>query len=117
MALFTTTLSSAGTTIASNLNWIGGKPVTASITIGSSTSSGDCVLQFTLNDLMRTSASAVVWQGFSSALGAAATHFSASSIFPDGVLASFLSPVCAIRLNSTSVAGTWTLAVVSGEGW
>jgi hypothetical protein len=115
--LFSTTLSSVGTTTASNLNLIGGKPISASITIGSSTSSGDATLQYTLQDLMRTSASAVIWQGVSSAIGAAATHFSASSIFPDGVFFPFQTPLGALRLSSTSVTGTWTLLVVEGDAW
>src|SRR5260221_13158824 len=117
MPLFAASLSSAGVTAVSNLNLIGGKSISASITIGSSTSSGDAILQYTLQDIMKTSASAVIWQGVSSAQGQPATHFSASHIYPDGEFFPFQTPLGALRLSSTSVTGTWTLLVAEGEGW
>jgi hypothetical protein len=48
---------------------------------------------------------------------AQATVFVASASVPDGVFASFLSPVSAVRINSTALAGgSLVLRVNQGEG-
>ncbi len=119
MGLFAASLSSAGTTTASNLNWVAGKPISVSATIGTSTSSGDFIVQVTWDDLQRSSNP--LWQGLSSeaftAPGSApALHYSASNIFPDGVRIFIPGPVGGIRLNSTSLTGTLTLRCQQGEG-
>ena len=65
---------------------------------------------------MRTASTTVLWLGVSSAQGQAGTVWNATSIGQDGVLASFLSPVAAIRVNSTQLTGgPITLRVVQGE--
>ena len=67
-------------------------------------------------DITKTASSLVFWQDFSSAIGAAGTHFSASAIWPDGVYIPFLAPIAAVRLNSSSVTGTFGLLTAQGEG-
>ncbi len=119
MGLFAASLSSAGTTIASNLSWVGGKNTSVAVTIGSSASSGDFIVQMTLDDLQRSSSP--LWIGLSSeslfAPGSApALHYAASAIFPDGVRIFIPGPVGGIRLNSTSLTGTLTLRCQQGEG-
>jgi hypothetical protein len=74
------------------------------------------VLQYSLDDPQRVAAASMVWCGVSSATGQPGTHFASSSVFPDGVFVSFLSPVAALRLNSTTNANTLTLKVLAGEG-
>lgn len=114
MPLFSTTLSSVGTTTISNLNWMGGKPITASVIPGSTGQTSDFTIQYTLDDIMRTSSPA--WSGVSSAFGVPAQHFTSSVAFPDGVTVGFLSPVTAIRLNSSALSsGSLTLKVLQGE--
>jgi hypothetical protein len=123
MPLFSFTYSTASSTTpgaspVANLNWIGGKPTTVSV-IPSAGSSGAFVIQYSLDDPMRVSSAAMVWSGLGSSLGAQATIFVASATQPDGVLASFLSPVTAVRVNSTalSTAGTLTVKIAQGDGW
>jgi hypothetical protein len=94
----------------------GGKPITASV-IPSAGSSGAFVLQYSLDDVMRTTSTAVTWSGVSSAQGQAGTVWVASAVPVDGVLQTFLAPVAGIRINSTALAGgTFTLKVVQPEG-
>jgi hypothetical protein len=116
MPLFSTTLSSVGTSQIANINWIGGKPITASAIPGSSTQTSDFTIQYSLDDVMRSSSPA--WSGVSSATGQPATHYASSVCYPDGVLVSFLSPIAALRLSSTAISsGALTLKVLQGEGW
>jgi hypothetical protein len=103
------------TSPVANLNWIGGKPTTASVTTSSSGSS-DFSLQYSVDDVQKVAAASVVWSGVSSAVGQLATHFASTSVFPDGVGVTFQSPA-ALRLNSSANANTLTVKVVQGEGW
>jgi hypothetical protein len=124
MPLFSTTLSSAavpGASTACNLNWIGGKMTNISVITNSSQGTGDFSIQFTLQDLMRTPSSLVAWQGFSSSpyqiAGAPASHFTSSTIYPDGINIPVEAPLCGVRINSTALSSnTLTLLVVQGEG-
>jgi hypothetical protein len=121
MPLFSTTLTTAvsttpGASAICNVDRIGGKPITASV-IPSAGSSGAFVLQYSLDDVMRTTSTAVTWSGVSSAQGQAGTVWVASAVPVDGVLQTFLAPVAGIRINSTALAGgTFTLKVVQPEG-
>lgn len=116
MPLTTVSLSSVGTSPVVALNWIGGKPITASVIPGSSTQTSDFTIQYTLDDVVRSSLP--VWSGVSSAIGQPAQHFTSSVCYPDGVLVSFLSPAAALRLSSTALsAGSLGFKVVEGEGW
>src|SRR5271169_4029300 len=105
MPLFSTTLTTAvsttpGASAICNVDRIGGKPITASV-IPSAGSSGAFVLQYSLDDVMRTTSTAVTWSGVSSAQGQAGTVWVASAVPVDGVLQTFLAPVAGIRINST----------------
>ena len=121
MPSFTTFLTTAvsstpGASAVANLNWIGGKPITASVIPSAATSSGVFELQYSLDDVMRSSSP--IWSGVSSAPGVPATVFYSTTCFPDGLFWSFTSPVAAIRINSTGLnCGSFTLKVTQGEGW
>lgn len=99
-----------------NTNWIGGKPISASLVWNSSTSSGTATVQFTLDDIQLVASP--TWVSYSSAVGQAATSFTSQS-FGVNNLISFLSPVAGLRLNSTTAisSGTVSLTVLQGEGW
>ena len=121
MPYFSTTLTTAvssmpGASAICNVDRIGGKPTSASV-IPSAGSSGAFVLQYSLDDVMRTASTSVTWSGVSSAQGQAGTVWVASAVPVDGVLQTFLAPVSAVRINSTALAGgTLTLKVNQGEG-
>jgi hypothetical protein len=89
----------------------------------SSGSSADFTVQYSLQDLQLVGgASAATWFNFSSNTYAidstGGVHYSAASIFPDGVYIPLPVPVAAVRLNSTSIAAsnTLTLFLLQGEG-
>ena len=116
MPNFTASLSSVGTSPVANLAWGVGKPVTASVVPGSSTQTSDFMLQFTMDDLQLTAASAVQWQGLSSAVGQPATHFQSSVCYPDGVANTFLGPVAALRISASALSsGSLKFKVMEGE--
>src|SRR4051812_23114892 len=104
----TVTLSSIGTSAPVHINWRGGSPITAALTMGSTTMTADYVLQYTLFDTMLstnavgTASSNAAWLGVSSAVGSSATHYSAAN-GDNGVLVSLLTPVAGLRLSSTAI--------------
>ena len=120
MPFATVTLTSASTTTSTPvaLNWIGGKPSSVLVTAPTSTSSCVFNIQYTLDDLQRTSSASVLWSGVSSAIGQPAQTFSSTTSYPDGVFVQFLYPIAAVRLLSTSISsGPLTMKVLQGEGW
>ena len=130
MPLFSTTLSSAGIPGAStvaNLNWMGGKAVTIAVYPSTAAAmSGDFTIQYTLDDVMRTASSQVLWAAISSnpfnqvdTTPSAGFHWTSSALpVPDGLVITWPNPICAVRLYSTALSsGTLTLKVVQGEGW
>lgn len=120
MPFTTVTLTSASTTSSTPvaLNWIGGKPISVWVTSPTSTSTSIFNLQYTMDDIQRTSSGSVLWAGVSSAQGQAATTFNASAGGTDGAFFQFLSPVAAVRLFSTAISsGPLTMKVIQGEGW
>ena len=122
MPNFSTTLTTAvssapGASAIAEMSWLGGRPATASVTVPSvASTSASFVVQYTLDDVMRVASTTVLWLGVSSAQGQAGTVWNATSIGQDGVLVSFLSPVAAVRVNSTQLTGgPITLKVLQGE--
>jgi hypothetical protein len=121
MPLFSTTLTTAvsttpGASAIANTDRVGGKPISVSV-VPSAASSGAFQIQYSLDDVQKTTSTGVTWSGLGSSLGAQGTVFVASASVPDGVLTSFLAPVSAVRINSTALAGgTLTLKVNQGEG-
>ena len=117
----TITLSSAnvpGVSGASAMDWRGGKPATVSVFISTTgTSSGNFSLQYTLDNIQVLGGSSLAfWQGVSSAIGQAATTFNASTFGVDGVQFQFLTPVAAVRMNSTALSsGPLTMKVLQGD--
>jgi len=108
-----TTLSSVGVSGALNLDWMGSKPTTCVVTLGSTTMTSDFTVQYTLDDL-QTSTSPV-WFGVSSAIGSSVTHYSASNA--DGVSLTFLNPIAGLRLSSTAISSSsLTMKVLQGPG-
>lgn len=121
----TVTLTSASTNTSTvvALNWMGGKPTIATV-YGTSISSGAFTIQYTLDDVMRSSSP--TWFGVSSGIGltapstaTAGSIFSASNAYPDGVSVTLVAPICALRLKSTATnnvnSGPLTMKVVQGE--
>lgn len=110
-----TTLSSVGTSGPLNLNWRGALPVTASVTLGSTTMTTDFTLQFTLDDLQLNSSP--VWLGWAATVGASVSHFSSANA-DAGIAFVFQNPIAGLRLSSTAIsASTITLKVIQGTAW
>jgi hypothetical protein len=122
----TVTLSSVGTSPPVALSWISGKHTTATVTASSSGATGDFIVQFTMQDLQRSSLP--TWIGLSSnsyaITNAAATHYSIANVFPNGssggtgecVYLPIPGPIAGLRLSSTTISGTLNLSVIQGEG-
>jgi hypothetical protein len=100
----------ASSSQAANINWISGKPTTVT---GFSTVAGSSIafnVQFTMDGLQRVGGSSLAyWQNLSSAYSDTGVSTSSGSLFgsssldpASGMTVSFLSPIAAIRLNSTS---------------
>jgi hypothetical protein len=130
MAYFTTLLSSVGTSVAANLSWLSGRITTAIITSSAATSSGDFIVQVSLDDAQRIASSLATWVGLSSnsmiQQSLPVIHYSASSVFPSGsstlnecVYVPIPGPIAGIRLSSSSLASGTTikLQVLQGEAW
>jgi hypothetical protein len=125
--LFSFTFSTANSTTpgaspAANLNWLGGKPTTISLTFTSSTANNDVTIQYTLDDLQRITSTGVVWASLSSGgvtrIATSAFHFASTTWSDNAFTAQVLSPIAAVRMNSTAFnGGTATLKVSQGEGW
>jgi|SRR5882672_2285935 len=118
----TISLSSAnvpGVSGASATDWRSAEPMSVSVFVSTTgTSSGAFQLQYTLDDLMLVGGSSrAFWSGVSSAAGQPATTFNASTFSVDGVFFQFLTPVAAVRMNSTALSsGPLTMKVMQGEG-
>lgn len=109
------TLSSVGVSSAINLDWRTSGPITAVITLGSTTLTTDFTVQFTLDDAQLGATQA--WTGVGSSVGSTVTHF--SSINGDaGVYMSFLNPIAGLRLSSTALSSSsLTLKTIQAQGW
>lgn len=123
MPYTTVSLTSQSTTTSTPiaLSWMSGRPTTVSV-IATSLSTGAFTIQYTLDDIQRVSSGSVVWQSASSGIGptfpsnalVAGTVFNASNAYPDGVTYTFLGPIGALRLGSTTPTPL-TMKVMQGE--
>ena len=111
----TVTLSSVGVSGPINLDWRGSKPVTAVVTLGSTTMTADFTIQFTLDDSQLTTTQ--VWTTVGSSTGSSATHFSSANA-DASVTVGFLYPIAALRISSTAISSSsLTLRALQGAGW
>jgi hypothetical protein len=111
----TTTLSSAGVSNPVNLDWRGSKPVTALVTLGSTTMTVDFTVQYTLDDLQLTTTQ--TWVSLGSSTGSSATHYSSANA-DAAVTVGFLYPIAGLRLSSTAISSSsLTLKALQGAGW
>jgi len=111
----TVTLSSVGVSGPINLDWRGSKPVTAVVTLGSTTMTADFIIQYTLDDLQLTTTQ--TWLSAGSSTGSSATHFSSANA-DVGVTMGFAYPIAALRLSASAVSSSsLTLKVLQGAGW
>ena len=111
----TTTLSSVGVSNPVNVDWRGSKPVTAVVTLGSTSMTTDFTVQYAVDDLQLSSSP--VWISAGSSTGSSATHFSSANA-DGGVTMGFAYPIAGLRLSSTAIsASTITLKVLQGAGW
>jgi len=114
MPYTTVTLSSAGTSPIVNLNWRGGKPITATVIVSTAVAA-DFTVQYTLDDVQLSTSP--TWLSFGSSAGSSATHYSSAN-FDAGVSIGSVYPLAALRISSTTfTAGTLTFKVIQGEGW
>jgi hypothetical protein len=106
-----------GASAIANLNWIGGKPTTVALSFSSSTTNCDITIQYTLDDIQRVASTTVIWASVASSSGTVA-HFGSTTFFDPGVSLTFLNPIAAVRMNSTTLSsGIVYLKVLQGEGW
>jgi len=112
------TVSSAGVSRACNIDWMANLATTAAFTVSASGSATDFTLQYTLDDLQRSSSP--VWFSVSSAPGSSAQHFSNTTTFDNGgIVVPFSYPIAGLRLSSTtlsSAAQSITLRILQGAG-
>ena len=109
------TLSSVGTSGPINLDWRGSKPVTAVVTLGSTTMTTDFTVQYTLDDLQLTTSQ--TWINAGSSTGSSATHFSSANA-DAAITMGFAYPIAALRIASTAISSsTLTLKAIQGVGW
>jgi hypothetical protein len=128
MPLFSFTFSTGansttpGASPAANLNWLGGKPTSIQLSFTSSTANSDVTIQYTMDDLQRVASTSVLW-GFVSTGGltantTTASHYASTTWSDSPFFAQVLSPIAAVRMNSSALGGgTATLKVSQGEGW
>lgn len=120
MPAATVSLTSASTSTSTpvNLNWIGGKPTTVSLSFSSSTQTSDVTVQYSLDDILKVASSLVQWLPVaSSAASSTPAHYQSSNFFDTGVTLSFLNSIAAVRLGSTNISsGSVSLRVLQGEG-
>ena len=115
------TLSSAGTSPVANLNWRGGKPVTATVT--TTASSLSFTIEFAMTDPQLVGGTSLAtWWGVSSntyAVDTAGPTTFAASAITGYVYIPFPGPIAAIRINCSSNSGSApiTMQVLQGEGW
>jgi hypothetical protein len=114
--------TSPGATDPVALNWIGGKPTTVGLSWNSSNVLCISKIQYTLDDIQRVSSQNVVWNSVPSTANSSNPQFYGSTTYWDtGVTVSFLNPIAAVRLNSTSITAgssqSVTMKVLQGEGF
>jgi hypothetical protein len=111
------TLSSVGTSPPINLSWLSAKPVSALVTLATTTMSVDFTVQYTLDDFQSVTSTAVNWIGVGSSIGSSITHF--SSLNADAaVTIGFGYPIAGLRLSSTALtSSSLTLKAIQGQGW
>lgn len=108
----TVTLSSVGVSNAANCTWLNFQPITAAVTLGSTTMTVDFTVQFTLDDLQLSTSP--VWLGIGSSVGSSVTHFSGANA-DTGISMTFLAPVAGLRISSTAISSSsLTLKVLQG---
>lgn len=111
----TTTLSSVGVSNPVNLDWRGSKPVTAVVTLGSTTMTCDFTVQYTVDDLQLVTSP--TWISAGSSTGSSATHFSSANA-DAAVTMGFAYPIAGLRISSTALSSsTITLKALQGAGW
>jgi hypothetical protein len=122
MPYTTITLSSAsvpGQSGVANLAIGRGGPISIAVyTSTTGTATGAFTVQYTLDDIQLVGgASRAFWANISSAIGAAGTVFLSSTTI-DGTFISLLSPVAAVRLNSTALSsGPMVMKVIQQDVW
>lgn len=110
----TVTLSSVGVSAYVAGDWIGSKPTTVAVSLGSTTMTADFTIQYTLDDIQVSTSP--VWFSLSSEIGSSATHFSSANA-DAGVTVGLLYPVAALRISSSALSSSsLTMRVLQGVG-
>ncbi len=96
--------TSPGASAVVGLNWVAGRPTTVSLSWNSSNVLSVSQLQYSLDDMQRVPSTGMVWYAVQSTANSSNPQFYASSaLFDTGGQISFLSPIAALRLFSTSI--------------
>lgn len=108
------TLSSVGVSSAINLDWRTSGPITALVTLASTTMTTDFTVQFTIDDVQL--GQTPTWVSLGSSIGSSATHFSSANADAPIVLG-FIYPVAGLRLSSTAISSSsLTLKAIQMQG-
>ncbi len=112
--------TSPGASTVVGLNWIGGKPTTVGLSWNSSSVLCISQIQYSLDDMQRVPSSLMVWNTIASTANSSTVQlYGSTTSFDVGVTVSFLSPIGAVRLFSTSITAGGTqfavLKVLQGE--
>ena len=115
----TTAVSSGpgGSTVV-NLNRMGGKASTVGLSWNSSNVLAVSQLQYSMDDPQRVASSLMAWNSVPSTAASSTPQFYGSTTYWDtGLTVSFLSPISAVRLFSSSIDATQkvTMKVLQGE--
>src|SRR5262245_45196560 len=118
-----TLVSSAGTSRVINLDWMTGGPTSVLVSAASTSASATGIMQFTLDDVLRTTSTGVTWVSFSSDFRAAGSTVSgftiqASAITDNPFFTRIESPIAALRLSCTSFSTSgFMIEILQGRGW
>lgn len=121
----TVTASSAGTAATVALDWMAGGPTTVKLTSPSTTAAASAggTVQFTLNDIVTTKSSLVLWSGLSSqssTFGSTATAvvLTASALIDTQFVFQIQTPIAALRFNCSAFSsGGVRMETLQGRGW
>jgi hypothetical protein len=118
----TVTVSTRATTSrAVNVDWMAGGPTTIRLTAGSSQAVASGHVEYTLDDILTTPSTGVMWAILSSnGFGSTIAGVLGASNFIDGNHFGFAiqSPVAGLRFNCTSFTTIgFVMEVLAGRGW
>jgi len=95
--------TSPGASNVIGLNWVAGRPTTVALSWNSSNVLCLSQIQYSLDDVQRVRSSLMVWNAVPSSNSSTPAFYASSTFYDVGATFSFLSPIAALRLFSTSI--------------